>query len=215
MSYYVRQIPVGPMQNFSYLVGRSDRPETAVIDAAWDVPAILAAAEQDGRTITHALVTHRHFDHTNGLVPLLEKLPVRVIAHRDDAGALNLPASSVTAVDAGEVVDLGGLRIRCVHTPGHTPGSQCFHVESGDGALLSGDTLFVNACGRCDLAGGDPTQMFHSLRNVLGALPKETRLYPGHDYGDVPVSSIGREWTQNPYFQLLTLDEFVRFRMRR
>jgi glyoxylase-like metal-dependent hydrolase (beta-lactamase superfamily II) len=201
------------MENFIYLVGRADRPETAVIDPAWDVPAIRAAAAEDGRTITHALVTHRHRDHTNGLEPLLELQSAQIVVHRDDASAIDLPGSAVTLVGGGDTIDLGGLTVRCVHTPGHTPGSQCFHVDVGDGALISGDTLFVNACGRCDFPGSDPRQMFDSLHRVLGGMPAETKLFPGHDYGDVPVSSLGRERQKNPYYQVTTVEAFVQRRM--
>lgn len=213
MSLYLRQLKLGPMENFIYLVGRTDRPETAVIDPAWDIAAILQAANEDGRTITHALVTHRHRDHTNGLEPLLELQSAQVIVHKDDAAAIGLPAGSMKQVGAGDAVDVGGLSISCVHTPGHTPGSQCFHVDIGDGSLISGDTLFVNACGRCDFPGSDPVQMFDSLHRVLGGMKGETKLYPGHDYGDVPVSSLTRERQRNPYYQMTTVEAFVQRRM--
>jgi glyoxylase-like metal-dependent hydrolase (beta-lactamase superfamily II) len=214
VSLYVRQLALGPMKNFVYLVGSTDGTETAVVDPAWDVEAILAAADEDGRVLTHALVTHCHDDHTNGLAPLLDRIGLPIIVHRDDAAELGLPASVLTRSSAGDVVDLGGLRVRCVHTPGHTPGSQCFHVDTGVGALVSGDTLFVNTCGRCDLPGGDPVQLFHSLHRVLGELPSRTLLYPGHDYGDVQVSSLGRERSSNPYLKLNGVDDFVTYRMR-
>lgn len=220
VSVYVRQLELGPMKNFVYLVGRSDRPETAVIDPAWDAPAILEAAARDGRRITHALVSHRHYDHCNAVPDLLAVGGIRVYAHALDASELmcDVPASEVTAVTGGEVIDVGGLPIRCIHTPGHTPGSQSFLVEAQaearPPALMSGDTVFVNGCGRCDFEGGDPAVMFDSLTRVLGALPGETALYPGHDYGDVPVSSLDRERERNPYFQCDTVDSFVAFRMR-
>lgn len=216
MSLYVRQLELGPMQNFVYLVGRADHPDTAVIDPAWDVPAILAAAKEDGRRITHALVSHRHYDHCNGVPDLLAEGGIRVIANEHDASDLmcDVPASDITAVSGGDVVDVGGLSIRCIHTPGHTPGSQSFLVEAPRPALMSGDTVFVNGCGRCDLPGGDPAVMYDTLSRVLGALPGETALYPGHDYGDVPTSSLSRERERNPYFQFETVDEFVAYRMR-
>lgn len=216
MGIYVRQLALGPMQNFVYLVGPEDSPDTAVIDPAWDVDAILEAARADGRRITHALVTHRHFDHTNGLVPLLEKQPVQIIAHREDADHLagDIPASEVTRVAGGDLIEVGSLPIRTIHTPGHTPGSQCFLVQFNGGALVSGDTVFVNGCGRCDFQDSDPVLMFDSLHRVLGALPGETALYPGHDYGDVKVSSLARERENNPYFRLHDRDAFVSFRMR-
>ena len=117
----------------------------------------------------------------------------------------------MTPLDAGEAVEVGPLRIAAMHTPGHTPGSTCWHARDG---LFAGDTVFVNACGRCDLAGGDPEQMFQSLKRV-SQLPDEVRLYPGHDYGDVPVSSVARERERNPYFQKLSsLTDFVAYRMR-
>lgn len=216
MSLYLRQLELGPMQNLVYLVGVEGREETAVIDPAWDLGAILARIEEDGRRLTHALVTHRHYDHDNALPDVLALGGVRAFAHRDEVHALScgVPASELTAVDAGDIIDVGGLPIRCVHTPGHTPGSQCFHLEADGGALLSGDTVFVGACGRCDLEGGDPERMFDSLRRVLGALPGETKLYPGHDYGDVRVSTLARERAHNPYFRLDALNAFLSLRMR-
>jgi glyoxylase-like metal-dependent hydrolase (beta-lactamase superfamily II) len=216
---YVRQLKLGPMENFVYLVGAEGARETAIVDAAWDVDEALAAAAADGREVTHALVSHWHFDHTNGLAPLLEKQGLRVCAHAKDAPRLPKEVrGEITQVGGGEAVEVGPLRIRALHTPGHTPGSTTWHLEAAPGgfpgAVFSGDTLFVNACGRCDLEGGDPEQMFESLRRLSG-LGDDVRLYPGHHYGDVPVSSISRERAQNPYFaRLSSLEDFVALRMR-
>ena len=219
MGLYLRQLQLGPMQNFVYLVGAEGAPETAVIDCAWDAEAVLAAAAEDGRKITHALVSHWHADHTNGLAPLLEQQGVRVLAGAADVA--DLPADvrgEVISLAGGDAIELGPLRLRALHTPGHTPGSTTYSIDAGPatgaGAVFSGDTLFVNACGRCDLRGGDPELMWKSLK-ALGALGDEVTLYPGHDYGDVPVSSIGRERGHNPYFARLgMLEEFVALRMR-
>jgi len=212
---YVRQLKLGPMENFVYLIGAADSAETAIVDAAWDVDAALRAAEADGRKVTHALVSHHHFDHVNGLPALLAARGVRVHAHAADVPKLAPELQSeVTAVRGGDVVDAGPLRIRALHTPGHTPGSTCWQVEGREGGIFSGDTVFVNACGRCDLAGGDPEQMYQSLRRI-SELDPAIKLYPGHDYGDVPVSSVGRERERNPYFALLgSLPQFVDYRMR-
>ena len=109
----------------------------------------------------------------------------------------------------GEDVAIGRLSIRCVHTPGHTPGSQCFHVQN---SLLAGDTLFVNACGRCDFRGSDPEAMYRSLTSVLGQLPDGTVLYPGHNYAATPDSTMGAEKQNNPYYQVPDLERFVEFR---
>jgi len=212
MALYVRQLKLGPMENFVYLVGAEGARETAIVDPAWDVAAGLRAAEEDGRTITHALISHHHFDHVNGLPEVLAQGAIRVFAHRADVPRLAPELQrEVTPLDAGEAVEVGPLRIAAMHTPGHTPGSTCWHA--GDG-LFAGDTVFVNACGRCDLAGGDPEAMFQSLKRV-SQLPDDVRLYPGHDYGDVPVSSVARERERNPYFQKLSsLTDFLAWRMR-
>ncbi len=211
---YVRQLALGSMKNFVYLVGAPGARETAVIDPAWDVPAIFAAAAADGRDITAAVVSHHHFDHINGLPELLERADVPVYAQKaelDFAEALQEHRSAVKPVGPGDVVKVGPLELKLIHTPGHTPGSQCVYCG---GALVSGDTVFVNACGRCDFPGGSAEQMFDSLHRVLGGLPGETVLYPGHDYGDVPVSSLAREREKNPYFQLGAVGEFLKYRMR-
>ena len=193
MGLYVRQMKLGPMDNFVYLIGAEGARETAIVDPAWDVDAALRAAEEDGREVTHALVSHHHFDHVNGLPDLRGELKT---------------------VTGGDAVEVGPLRLRALHTPGHTPGSTCWHVEGEGGGIFSGDTVFVNACGRCDLRGGDPDEMYRSISQVLMKLPPSTQLFPGHDYGDVKVSTLLREREQNPYFQFHALDEFIRYRMR-
>lgn len=212
---YVRQLKLGPMENFVYLVGADDAPQTAIIDAAWDVEEALRAAEEDGRRVTDALVSHHHFDHVNGLPALLAARGVRVHAHAADVPALAPEVQGeVTSVRGGDLIELGPMRIRALHTPGHTPGSTCWQVEGPDGGLFSGDTVFVGACGRCDLAGGDAEQMYQSLRRI-SELDPSLKLYPGHDYGDVPVSSVAREREKNPYFARLgSLPDFVSYRMR-
>lgn len=211
---YARQLPLGPMKNFVYLLGASGAKEVAVVDPAWDVAAIQAALEADGKRLSAVFLTHHHFDHLNGVPDLLTHVDVPVYvqgAEIDFAEPVQKLGSAVRRVGPGEVVTVGPLEITCVHTPGHTPGSQCLHCRN---ALVSGDTVFVNACGRCDLGGGDAAQMFDSLHRVLGSLPAETVLYPGHDYGDVPVSSLGRERERNPYFQLSDLPGFLAHRNR-
>ena len=212
MALYVRQLKLGPMENFVYLVGAEGARETAIVDPAWDVEAAQAAAGADGRSLTHALVSHHHFDHVNGLPQLFALGGIRVFAHRADVPELAPELQrEVTPLAAGDAVEVGPLRVVAMHTPGHTPGSTCWHA--GDG-LFAGDTVFVNACGRCDLAGGDPEQMFQSLKRV-SELPGDVRLFPGHDYGDVPISSVARERERNPYFQkLASLTDFVAYRMR-
>jgi glyoxylase-like metal-dependent hydrolase (beta-lactamase superfamily II) len=202
------------MKNFVYLLGAPGGAEAAVVDPAWDAAAILAAAAEAGRTLTAIFLSHHHGDHTNAVLPLLERLDLPVHAQAEEADFADLRkqfAGALRPVGPGEVVEVGGARVTCIHTPGHTPGSQCLLCE---GHLLSGDTVFVDACGRCDLPGGDPAQMFDSLHRVLGALDGGTVVLPGHDYGEVPVSSLERERSHNPYFQLSQPGPFVAHRMR-
>ncbi len=202
------------MKNFVYLVGAQGAREVCVIDPAWNVPAIVGALHEDDKQLVAVMLTHHHGDHLNGVPELLSHHDVPVYAQRaerDFAPAIQAFGDVVRPVGPGDVVAVGPLNVKCIHTPGHTVGSQC--LLCGD-ALVSGDTVFVNACGRCDLPGGDPRQMFDSLHHVLSNLPAQTVLYPGHDYGDVKTSSLGRERAQNPYFQLRDLNDFVAHRSR-
>ncbi|HLV61144.1 MAG TPA: MBL fold metallo-hydrolase [Fredinandcohnia sp.] len=212
---YVRQMLLGPMQNFVYLFGAEGAREVAVVDPAWEVDAIFAALEEDDKELVAVFVTHHHRDHINGVPEVLARrpgLPVyaqsREIAFSD---ALRAFGDALRPVEPDETVSVGSLEVKCIHTPGHTPGAHCLLAA---GRLFTGDTLFICGCGRCDLPGGDPRQMFHSLHGTLAALPDETVVYPGHDYADRPVSTLGEEKRDNPYFQRKTIEEFVAYRMR-
>ncbi len=204
---YFKQLELGPMQNFIYLLGDPASREAAVVDPGWEVPQILKAAEQDGYRLTKALVTHHHFDHVMGLEELLKGADLPVYVHREDAPVLNVSPSSLTPTEDGETIRVGRLSIKVLHTPGHTPGSQCFLVR---GRVLTGDTMFIKACGRTDLPGGDPEQLYESLMYTLGALDEATILCPGHNYAEAPASTIGDEKRTNPFVQLPTMDEFLR-----
>jgi glyoxylase-like metal-dependent hydrolase (beta-lactamase superfamily II) len=214
MSLYLRQLQLGPMKNFVYLLGPKEGHHALVVDPAWDVPAIERQLEADGKELAGAFVTHHHGDHTNGLDELLGRHDVPVFIQRaeiDFAPTLRRYRGAVQEVDAGSALDVGGARFLALLTPGHTPGSQCLLAE---GSLVAGDTLFVNHCGRCDLPGGDPEAMYRSLTDVLQKLPPDTRLLPGHDYGDVAQSTLERERAQNPYLRFSGLKAFVDFRMK-
>jgi len=211
---YLKQMELGPMQNFVYLVGDREAGECVVVDPAWEIDTIVRTAEADGMRITGALVTHTHPDHVGGHLfgmdipgaeDLLERVPVRVYVHKAEREFLRGFGSDLTKVEAGTELAVGRLTITFIHTPGHTPGSQCFLI---DGRLISGDTLFINACGRTDLPGGDPTEMHRSLTQRLAKLPDDTVLLPGHNYGG-PESTIGDEKRQNPFMRF-GLADFLR-----
>ncbi len=204
---YLRQMEVGPMANFVYLIGPAGAPETAVVDAAWDIEAILRAAEADGRRVVAALVTHWHPDHTNGLERLVEATDARVYAQRDELPWLRYAGANLRAVAPGDELRLGEVTIQFLHTPGHTPGSQCFLVRD---RLVSGDTLFINACGRTDLPGGDPERLYQSLTGTLGRLDDRTILLPGHNYAEIPSTTLGEQKRQNPFLRCGSLTQFLR-----
>ena len=217
---YLKQLELGPMQNFVYVIADPVTREAAVIDAAWEIDRVLEVVEQDGLKLKAALITHFHPDHLGGnfmgrhiqgAAELLERnLPIKVYIHKAEAEFANriagLSPSDMVRTDGTEEVPLGGVPVRCVHTPGHTPGSQCFLV---DGRLISGDTLFIGSCGRVDLPGSDPAQMYDSLVNKLKQLPDDTMLYPGHNYADRPTSTIGDEKKRNVYLRFSRLEDFL------
>ena len=197
------------MANFVYLLADPKSRECAVVDPAWDVPAIAKAIEAEGWDLRKVLITHNHPDHTNGLGELLKARDLPVYVHQEDAHALSAYAGSLRKVRGGDTVALGGLTVSFLHTPGHTRGSQCFLVTE---KLLSGDTLFINGCGRVDLPSSDPEQMYRSLRRI-SELPDRTLLLPGHDYGDKPCAPLQEEKETNPYLKLSAtrpLQDFLR-----
>jgi glyoxylase-like metal-dependent hydrolase (beta-lactamase superfamily II) len=208
------------MANFMYLVGDSQRREALVVDPAWDVASLLDLAAAEGYRVVGALVTHYHPDHVGGdlfgiqvqgLAKLLERNPVPIHVNKHEAEGLKVVTgvsdSDLRRVDDGDRLKVGDLEIRFLHTPGHTPGSQCFLI--GD-RLVAGDTLFVQSCGRVDLPGGDPDAMYHTLTGKLAKLPRDTVLYPGHHYGPTPTSTIGDELQHNHYLRVRSLDDWRR-----
>jgi hydroxyacylglutathione hydrolase len=211
------------MNNFIYLIGDTASRQAVVVDPAWDVPAVLDRLEADDMLLTGALVTHYHPDHVgghlfgheiSGLAELLAAKPVKVYANPHELAGLQavtqLSRSDFTPVSGGEVLPIGEVRIEFLHTPGHTPGSQCFLVNGN--ALVAGDTLFIGACGRVDLPGGDPKAMYESLTQKLARLPDDVVLYPGHDYGRTRTDTLGAQKRTNPYLQAKNLQEWLRAR---
>jgi glyoxylase-like metal-dependent hydrolase (beta-lactamase superfamily II) len=223
---YFAQIPVGEMANFAYLIGSRETRECLLVDPAWSVDALLDQAEADGMRVAGALVTHYHQDHVGGSIfgmqiegvaRLLERasIPLHVNAHEAEGvrKVTGASASDLVKHEGGDTLALGGLRVRLLHTPGHTPGSQCFLVEEPGvpGRLVSGDTLFLGSCGRVDLPGGDPEAMYESLTQKLAKLPDETLLFPGHFYAADPSSTIGEQKRRNPYLRAARLEDFLAF----
>lgn len=207
MALAVHQLLLGPLQNFVYILADQATHRAFVVDPGWDSHAILACLAEHDLTLAGLLVTHTHFDHINAVGELVKQADVPVYVHRDEREPMPVRSSSVKRVGGGDEIPLGEHAVRLLHTPGHTPGSTCFLVND---RLLSGDTLFVKACGRSDLPGGDPESLHKSLGRIA-ALDERITVYPGHDYGDTPHSTIGAEKRENPFLQFPSPQQFVRF----
>jgi hydroxyacylglutathione hydrolase len=210
-SIYLKQIELGPMANYVYFVGDPTTHEVAVVDPAWDVHRILQLAQENDLTITTILITHSHFDHINGVEDLLNHTKAKVFINKAEAKFMEAAWPDMVKVESGEITRVGNVDITFIHTPGHTPGSQCFLVHNH---LISGDTLFIGACGRCDLPGSNPEDMYHSLTQKLAKLDDRTVVFPGHNYAARPYSTIADEKRFNPYMQFQSLQDFLRRGMR-
>ncbi|MBI2093618.1 MAG: MBL fold metallo-hydrolase [Candidatus Omnitrophica bacterium] len=206
-SIYFKQLLLGPMQNFIYLIGDPQSRKAAVVDPGWEVPHILETLKNDGYQLADIFVTHHHFDHVMGLEELLKAVDVPVHVHREDAPMLKVQPSSIKPISGGENLTVGKVPIHLLHTPGHTPGSQCLLVE---GRVLSGDTLFIGSCGRCDLPGGNPKALYESLSKRLKALDDATIVCPGHHYASEPTRALGEEKRDNPFLAAPTVADFLR-----
>ena len=206
------------MVNFVYLIGDRATGEAVVVDPAYRVDDVLAVAHADGMRIVGALATHHHPDHVGGsmmgyriegLQTLLERSDVPVHAHRDEAEwvrrTAGLEGVSIVPHDSGDVVRAGQIDIELLHTPGHTPGSQCFLVDK---LLVSGDTLFLEGCGRTDLPGGDPDAMYTSLQR-LASLPDDVAVLPGHRYSLASAGTIGMVRELNYVFKPSTKEQWL------
>jgi glyoxylase-like metal-dependent hydrolase (beta-lactamase superfamily II) len=222
---YFAQHLVGEMANLAYLIGSRSQRKAWVVDPAWNVDGLIEKAAEDGIEIVGALVTHYHQDHVGGeifghsiegLARLLERNPVPIHVHKHEAEGLikvtGVSESDLVRHEGGDTVELAGITVRLVHTPGHTPGSQCFLVEESDraGQLVAGDTLFLNGCGRVDLPGGDARALFESLE-TLKRLPDETTLFPGHLYSPEGQGSLGDQKKTNPYLRAASVETFLSF----
>jgi glyoxylase-like metal-dependent hydrolase (beta-lactamase superfamily II) len=203
MPLTVVQLPVGELTNFSYLVYCEETKKGIAVDPSFAPEALLDAATERGVALILLVNTHGHRDHIAGNRDIIAATGVPLAAHPDDLPEADRPLQD------GALIEVGNGRIEILHTPGHSPGSIVLRTEA---AVMTGDTLFVTRCGRADLPGSDVTQMYLSLQR-LKRLPVATLVFPGHDYGPRPVSTIGQELEENDYLRSPDLEGFVRLRM--
>ena len=217
---YLKQLQLGPMGNFVYLVGSLAARECMVVDPAWSIKEITQQAAADNMKITGALVTHYHPDHVGGhlwgydiegLAELIAAHPVPVYAQAAECAGIRqvtgLSVSDFKPCAPGDRIAIGDLEVTALHTPGHTPGSQCFLLGEH---LVAGDTLFISGCGRVDLPGGDSDQMYQSLAGTLAKLPGDTVLYPGHNYDGRGSACLSEVKEINPYLSAKSLSDWRR-----
>lgn len=197
----IEQITVEPYRVHTYLVGCGITKQAVIIDPGGDEEGILALIEKNKLGVRYILNTHGHADHVLANRSLKEILSVSVCMHEADVRFFSEPVDIELSDD--DILTIGQLGIKVIHTPGHTPGSVCFLT---DGNLFTGDTLFVGAAGRTDLAGGSLDTLIKSLEKLIQLTP-DTIIWPGHDYGDTPTSTIGREMAENPYITDFILAE--------
>ncbi|MDE3087231.1 MAG: MBL fold metallo-hydrolase [Acidobacteriota bacterium] len=217
--FAAEDLVAGQMVNFSYLIGDRVAGKAVVVDPAYDVGGLLDVLAADDMACDGVLATHYHPDHVGGslmgypiegVTDLLGRVQVPVHVQRTEAPwvakATGLGEGDLVQHDSGDVVGVGELEIELVHTPGHTPGSQCFAVA---GRLVSGDTLFLDGCGRTDLPGGDPEQMYESLTTRLARFGDDVVLYPGHLYSPEPSATLGETRLRNYVFRPQSVQQWL------
>lgn len=204
------QLEIGPLANYIYFIGDKDSREVAVVDPAWEADSICDYAKKQDYKISAILFTHGHMDHVNGLDGVLahHDVPIYVSAHEPPFYRGN--QKNIIKVEDEQIIKIGSIEIECLLTPGHTPGGQCFRHED---IVMTGDTLFIDGCGRCDLPGGDARDMYYTLYETMRKWPDSNIVYPGHNYGAVPFATLGAQRKTNPYLTCRSLEEFLTHRM--
>jgi glyoxylase-like metal-dependent hydrolase (beta-lactamase superfamily II) len=207
------------MVNFVYLIGDRETGEAVVVDPAYAVQDLVDLVDADGMKLIGVLATHYHPDHVGGemagwdiegIGALLETVQIPVHLQKEEVPwverTTGVTASHLVGHDSGDVVQVGSVKVELIHTPGHTPGSQCFLV---DGRLVAGDTLFLEGCGRTDLPGSDPIAMYESLNTRLARVPDDAVLFPGHQYSADPSQSMGDTRRFNFVFSPRSVQEWT------
>ena len=217
--FATRDLMAQQMVNFAYLIGDRQTGEAVIVDPAYDVDSLVAILEGDGMRVVGVLGTHYHADHigghmmghrVEGIANLLEHADVPIHLQAPEVEFVTkttgLGPDQLVGHASGDTVTVGQVEIELIHTPGHTPGSQCFLVHNH---LVSGDTLFLDGCGRTDLPGGDPEELYHSLTTRLAKVPDDAVLYPGHLYSAEPSRSMGETRDLNIVYKPKSVEQWL------
>jgi len=197
-----RRFFVANSKNFAYLIGDEKSRQAVVVDPSGVITEIVAVVEKEKLNLKYIINTHSHPDHTAGNRELAAKTGAKILKHEAGVHGVDLKLKD------GDVISLDGTSIKIIHTPGHTPDSICLLV---DNKLLTGDTLFVGECGRTDLPGGNSANLYDSLFGKIIKLDDAVEIYPGHDYGPRPDSTLGFEKKNNYTLKLRSKEEFMHF----
>lgn len=203
MTFKIEQISVGQMSNFSYLIIDNEEKETAIIDPSWDLEKILEIIKKNEYKVKYVINTHSHFDHILGNDQIVAITKCKVIQHKNSKEKHDI------SVNDGDELKIGKTCLKVLFTPGHSKDSICLIVDSK--IIITGDTLFVGNCGRTDLPGSDPEEMYKSLFEKVYNLDDNLLVYPGHNYGSKPISTIGEEKKTNYVLVPRTKEQFIKF----
>jgi len=209
-SYTIKTFDVGPMANIIYIITDNKSKESAIIDPAWDMSEVYKYIGENNLILKKILLTHSHHDHINAIDEILTSYDLEIHINKKEKVFWKKEYDSFIINHGGDSIKLGETEIRSLHTPGHTPGSTCYHI--GDD-LIAGDTLFVFGCGRCDLHGGNPEEMFNTLKDIKMSLDPKTIILPGHNYSIKRESTLQEEIQGNPFMKFNNLNKFIDYRM--
>jgi glyoxylase-like metal-dependent hydrolase (beta-lactamase superfamily II) len=210
MFVMIESLRIGPEKNFTYLISCSKTHKAVLVDAAFDQSRV--AEWSKSKNVEFLLATHGHWDHSEGLLQMQKLLPQAQIAchELDEYRLTKFGCKNIVVLTDKQILKLGDtVEIHVLHTPGHTEGGTCYLVKENDQeiALLTGDTLFIDQCGRTDLPGGNEKDLFNSLQKIK-LLPPHLQIYPGHDYGPKPTATLKEQFQTNSVLRVNTFDEF-------
>ena len=209
-TYTIKTFDIGPMQNLIYVITDNDTKESAIVDPAWDMTEIYEYLNNNNLILKKILLTHSHNDHVNAVDEVLDKFDTQIHINKKEKVFWAKDYDNFSINYGGDIIYLGKTQIKSLHTPGHTPGSTCYYIGNN---LIAGDTLFVFGCGRCDLHGGNPEEMYHTLKDIKNNLDSETIILPGHNYSIKKQSSLKEEINGNPFMHFNKVDKFIEYRM--